>query len=183
MSKRVEVRITCPRCNHRFDYTLYRSIWGEHPENRKLVMSDEINVATCPSCGTSTKLHYPFFYTHSAEPFFAVWWEPEHDPQIDSESKEYTRTLGEGNYLATAPRIKDWNDFKKTILKYERGELKAKEGVPSEELRSQMQGFLKHIQGKKPKETEKWLSRCINRFVTYYQFDDLCCFYKYPLKN
>lgn len=152
MSKRVEARITCPKCNHQFDFNLYRSIWGEYPENRELVMSDEINVATCPSCGTSTKLSFPFLYTHTPKPSFAVWWEPEYDSQIDSDSEGYIKMLGEGNYLATAPRITDWNDFKKTILKYERGELKAKEGVIGKKMHGQMQGFLKHIQEKNQKK-------------------------------
>jgi len=162
MSQRIKAKITCPRCNHRFDFNLYRSIWGEYPENRKLVMSDEINVATCPSCGTSTKLPFPFLYTHTPKPSFAVWWEPEYDSQIDSDSEGYIKTLGEGNYLATAPRITDWNDFKKTILKYECGELKAKEAVPSEELRSQVQGFLKHIQ---EKNKEKQKSGCLGVLI------------------
>jgi transcription elongation factor Elf1 len=61
MSKRLEAKITCPNCNHQFDFTLYRSIWGEYPENRDLVMSDRINVATCPSCGVATKLDFLSF--------------------------------------------------------------------------------------------------------------------------
>ena len=35
MSKRVEAKITCPNCDHQFDFTLYRSIWGEYSENRE----------------------------------------------------------------------------------------------------------------------------------------------------
>ena len=85
MSKRIEAKITCPRCKHQFDYTLFRSIWGEYPENRELIISDKINVAKCPSCGDSTKLVFPFIYTN-AKQHFAVWWEPEYDPQIDKNS-------------------------------------------------------------------------------------------------
>jgi Zn ribbon nucleic-acid-binding protein len=58
MSKRIEAKITCPNCRNQFDFTLYRSIWGENPENRELVMSNKINVATCPSCSQPTKLQY-----------------------------------------------------------------------------------------------------------------------------
>jgi len=67
MSKRIDAKITCPNCSHQFDFTLYRSIWGEYPENRELVMSDKINVATCPSCKKSTKLAYPFIYTNAKQ--------------------------------------------------------------------------------------------------------------------
>ena len=152
MSKRVDAKITCPNCNHQFDFTLYRSIWGEYPENRELVMTDKINVATCPSCNIATKLIYPFIYTN-ANQLFAVWWEPIYDTQIDSDQAGYTKMLGNGNYLATAPRIKDWNEFKNTILKFERGELKANAGTISKEMEDQMQGFFKHLQdqNKKPK--------------------------------
>jgi Zn ribbon nucleic-acid-binding protein len=85
MSKRIEAKITCPNCSNQFDFTLYRSIWGEYPENRELVMTNQINVASCPSCNHATKLQYPFIYTN-ANQHFAVWWEPEYDAQIDSDS-------------------------------------------------------------------------------------------------
>lgn len=151
MSKRIEAKITCPNCSTQFDFTLYRSIWGEYPENRELVMSNKINVATCPSCKQSTKLLYPFIYTN-ANQHFAVWWEPEFDPQIDSDSEGYSKMLGAGNYLATAPRIKDWNEFKNTIVKFESGVLKANAGTISKEMENQMQGFLKHLQNQNNKK-------------------------------
>lgn len=144
MSKRIEAKITCAYCESKFDFTLYRSIWGEYPENRELVMTDKINVAVCPSCNRATKLQYPFIYTNTKQ-LFAVWWEPVSDPQIDSDSEGYARMLGERNYLAAAPRIKDWNEFKNTILKFEKGELKGKVGAISGEMGDQMEGFLNHL--------------------------------------
>jgi hypothetical protein len=60
--------------------------------------------------------------------------------------------LGEGNYLATAPRIKSWSEFKNTILKFENGELKGKPGAIGKEMNDQMQGFLKHLQDKNKKK-------------------------------
>lgn len=161
MSKRVEARITCPFCGHQFDFSLYRSIWGEYPENRELVMSDKINVANCPSCRKSTKLDYPFIYTN-AKQFFAVWWEPHYDPQIEQDSQGYSRMMGQGNYLATAPRIKDWEEFKQTIIKFENGILKGNPGAISKEMKEQMNGFLKHLQ-EKNKKKEK--SGCLGTFL------------------
>lgn len=151
MSKRVEAKITCPACGNQFDYSLYRSIWGEYPENRDLVMSDKINVATCPNCQKSTKLDFPFIYTN-AKHFFAVWWEPHFDPQIDKDSEGYTKMMGAGNYLATAPRIKNWAEFKQTIIKFETGALKGDPGTISKEMKEQMDGFLNHLQKKSIKK-------------------------------
>ena len=145
MSKKIEAKVTCPNCQHQFDFTLYRSIWGEYPENRELVMSDKINVATCSKCGTASKLPFALIYTN-ADRHFAVWWEPSYDAQIDADTMLYTQTLGEGNYMATAPRIKDWEEFKNTIIKFEKGELEGKPAVMSSELQDKMQGFLKHIE-------------------------------------
>lgn len=160
MSKRIDAQITCPHCQHRFNYTLFRSIWGEYPENRELVMSDKINVATCPICNVTTKLPFPFIYTN-AEQHFAVWWEPEFDLQIGKDCEGYVQMLGPGNYLATAPRIKDWKEFKNTILKFERGELKGKAGEITSEMQGQMQDFLKHIK----KENNEQKSGCLGSFV------------------
>jgi len=147
MSKRLEAKINCPDCGKQFDYTLYRTIWGEYPENRELVMSNKINVATCPSCKKETKLEFPFMYTNAKQQF-AVWWEPKFDPQIGKDSEGYVQMLGSGNYLAAAPRIKDWNEFKNSILKFERGELKSKPVTIGKEIGDQMQGFLNHLQVK-----------------------------------
>jgi transcription elongation factor Elf1 len=171
MSKRVEAKISCPNCNHQFDFTLYRSIWGEYPENRELVMTDKINVASCPSCNVSTKVVYPFIYTNTNQQF-AVWWEPLYDAQIDSDKVGYAKMVGEGNYLATAPRIKDWNEFKNTILKFERGELKAKTGTISKDMEDKMQGFLKHIEDKNKKSK----SGCLGIALVLVVFGS-CLFY------
>lgn len=164
MSKRIKAKITCPSCSKQFDFTLFRSIWGEYPENRELVMSDKINVATCPSCNQATKLEFPFIYTNVNQ-HFAVWWEPEFDAQIDSESRGYATMLGEGNYLAAAPRIKNWKEFKNTILKFENGELIGKVGVMGKEMNNQMEGFLKHLQDQNKKKNSGCLGVVLILFV------------------
>lgn len=164
MSKRVEAKITCPNCSHQFNFTLYRSIWGEYPENRELVMSDKINVAKCPSCNRSTKLQFPFIYTN-ADQHFAVWWEPSYDPQIDSDAAGYTKMMGAGNYLAAAPRIQDWYEFKEIIQKFERGELKGQKPVMSDEMGKQMEGFLKHLKDQNKKKSSGCLGVAFFLFV------------------
>lgn len=151
MSKRIEATITCPNCSHQYAFTLYRTIWGEYPENRQLVMNDEINVAECPSCSHRTKLPVALMYTNARQ-HFAVWWEPEYDPQIDSDATGYKKMLGQNNYLATAPRVKDWEDFKDTIRKFESEELQAEKGEVSPEMTKHMEGFLKHLQEQNKKK-------------------------------
>lgn len=123
MSKRYEIEEKCPACNLPFKFTMYRSIWGEDPENRELVMSDAVNVAKCRACGLEIKIAASLFYTNAPNTF-AVWWEPNPDPQIDADRDGYIKLGGPNCYLAAAPRVKEWNEFKNTILKFERGELK-----------------------------------------------------------
>jgi hypothetical protein len=54
---------------------------------------------------------------------FAVWWEPEYDAGIDSDTAAYASMFGPNSYYAKAPRVKDWDEFVETIRKYYRGEL------------------------------------------------------------
>ena len=146
MSQRVKVNITCKYCNNQYDFTLYRSIWGEYPENRELVMSDNINVVTCQYCGKTTKLSYPFIYTN-AKQFFAVWWEPFYDSQIDKESVGFAKLLGDGNYLANAPLIKDWDEFKQTIIHFEKEDHKITPLIIGNNIRNKKNDFLKEKKG------------------------------------
>ena len=154
MSKQIEAKLTCPNCHHQFSFTLYRTIWGEYPDNRELVMSDSINVATCPFCKTTSKLDFSFFYTNQPQ-HFAVWWEPEYDSQIDTDSQGYARMLGADSYLANAPRIKDWNEFKDTILKFETGELEGEAEAKTEETQNLMEGFVEYLKEEQKENTER----------------------------
>jgi len=114
-------QVNC-RCGHIYNVDVYRTIWGEYPENRELVMQDKINVYTCPVCGFSFKGDTALMYV-DAKKGFAVWWEPTHDPQIDKEIPLYDASMGKGNYYSTAPRVKNWEEFKSTIIKFENSEL------------------------------------------------------------
>jgi hypothetical protein len=118
MSKKIETIGTCQNCGDRYGITLYRSIWGEVPENRSMVMDDEINTTTCPNCGLHAKISYPFLYTHK-NPNFAVWWEPYHDQSIDDDQIKWAHLPGIPDYLVSPPRIRDWEDFKSAIRKME----------------------------------------------------------------
>ena len=86
MSKRVDATITCPGCGRQYPVKLYRTIWGEYEENRNLVMNDQINVLECPHCGFSFKAPFAFMYV-DIKANFAVWWEPQHDPSVDTDTQ------------------------------------------------------------------------------------------------
>ena len=124
MSKIIEAEIACPKCQHQFEVSVYRTIWGEKPKNRELVMNNRINVVSCPFCQEKIRVSFPFLYTNAVKQF-AVWWEPFHDSSIDEMSAGFASISGKDGYLSTAPRIKDWEDFKRAIVKFESGELRS----------------------------------------------------------
>jgi len=169
MSKLVNAVITCPKCHHQFDFTLFRTIWGEEPENRELVMSDKINIATCPSCNQSTKLPYAFMYTN-AKLFFAVWWEPSHDQNIDNEKAQCRNIPGMPQYLINAPRIRDWDEFKDTICKFE--QMKHPSLFYNKQVNKEMEKYLQKVlpdMTQKPKTSSK--GGCLGIIALL-----ICCF-------
>ena len=122
MSKRINVVIKCPKCQHQFEVALYKTIWGENPKNRELVLNDKINVVTCPSCQEVIWIRMSFLYTNAIKQF-AVWWEPFPDPDIDAMSAGFAAISGNDGYLASAQRVKDWEEFKRTIIQFETGQI------------------------------------------------------------
>jgi hypothetical protein len=118
MSKKLQASITCPSCKKQTAYSLFRSLWIEYKENRELVFSDRVNYFICPKCGYEKRLEFPFMCTN-AKKRFAVWYEPYHDEQIDIDAEAYRKQMGIDSYLAQAPRIKEWDEFKDTILALE----------------------------------------------------------------
>jgi hypothetical protein len=127
MSQKINATLTCSKCNTKTEIVLFRSIWGEKPENRELVFSDKINRITCPECHF---VHFPatsLWYTN-CDFYFSVWYEPRPDPTIDADAARWgdlMRSRGPGGtYLISPPRVRDWEAFKALIQKYETGELK-----------------------------------------------------------
>ena len=126
MSKIVTIQIQCPQCDKQYDAKVFRTLWGDGCtaddfENR---LTDKTNVVTCPHCGHSFRLPLGLMYV-DCQAGFAVWWEPQHDTGIDSDTQTYASMFGADSYYAKAPRIQDWNEFKHTIRRYYTGELKA----------------------------------------------------------
>lgn len=181
MSQRIEASITCPNCGHIFPFSLYRSIWGEDEQNKELVLSDRINVAACPSCLSKTKIEYPFLYVDVRKQF-AVWWEPEYDPQIDKDSMAYAKMFGEGNYYQKAPRVKNWDEFKKVVKQYYSEELKANPIKLSQnqmdEFSGRLSNMIKDLE-KKNKKNSGCLSSVILLLVVFgiSLYETIICFY------
>jgi hypothetical protein len=91
---------------------------------------------------------------------FAVWYEPVHDDSIDVDMNGYKLHMGANSYFATAPRIKDWQEFKDTIIKFENGVLKGNTPTPSKESLDVFANFLENLSAKKDqyKKTKLYLT-------------------------
>jgi len=152
MSKLVKIAIECPKCSHQYTGDFFRTIWGEHESNRSMVMEDRINIATCPHCGHKFHLPLAMMYVDVVKGF-AVWWEPNHDPGIDSDTAGYEKMFGVNSYYAKAPRIADWEEFKQVINDYYSGKIKAS---PIEKMDiNALKDSLKASMGSNTKTTSK----------------------------
>jgi hypothetical protein len=120
MSMKVDMDLGCPECQTTFRATLFRSIWGEFPENRELVFSDKINVVSCPNCNFKSRMISSLLYVDMNRQF-AVWYEPKPDVGVDKDTGIYAAMYGAASFYAKAPRIPDWGNFKRVITEYETG--------------------------------------------------------------
>jgi len=157
MSRKNKVILSCSTCNHQFEATLYRTIWGESQENRDLLMNNLFNVVVCPSCNTKTKIEYALFYNDTTV-LCGVWWEPYPESEIDQCAAGWAKMFGKDNYMTNAPRLKDWNEFKETINKFYSGELK---GTPPIQLGPKQGKRKKHRLPKIPKISLKKIATII----------------------
>lgn len=126
MSRLVEFGIECPKCKQYYQTKVWRTLWGDGCTASDFTsrLKDDTNVVTCPHCGHSFRLPLGMMYV-DCKAGFAVWYEPQPDPGIDNDARQYAAMFGPDSYYAKAPRIKDWDEFKRTIYRYYTGELKA----------------------------------------------------------
>lgn len=164
MSQLVDITAVCPQCGTSYSAKLFRTIWGEVEGNRTKVMEDRINIIECPHC--HHKYHAPLAMMYvDVVKKFAVWWEPIHDPGIDELAYSFSAMLGPGNFYETAPRVKDWEDFKETINKYYRGELKGQsEAVTQRQQRTMGRSILCH-QKDRERETPRIKFGCLSVII------------------
>ena len=126
MGKKIGASVTCPQCEHKFSTQLYRTIWVEDASNREMVLNDQVNAVTCPKCDFHQRLEFPFLCTNVRQGF-ALWYEPYPDSEIDKDIYNYRKLFGNNHFYSKAPRIKNWDDFKKKLLEMESS---AQETIP-----------------------------------------------------
>jgi hypothetical protein len=126
------------------------------------VFNNTINSPLCPYCKKRVIIGNATLLYHNAPQNFAVWYEPQYDRAIDEESKGYSQMFGSDSYLAIAPRICEWEAFKRAIMMFEKGELKGNPGKPSPELKKQFDGFVKSISSQQKKSRN---SGCLVVFI------------------
>jgi len=57
------VSVNCPHCGNQFAAPIQNVIdVGRHPQLKAMLLQGQLNVATCPQCGTSGMLNAPFIY-------------------------------------------------------------------------------------------------------------------------
>ena len=122
MSKTYDGDVECPRCGKEQIFQFFRTLWIEDPDNRALIFDDRLHLFVCRHCGQKVHIDTSFLVTN-VPGHFSVWYEPHPDPVIDEETVGYAAMFGEDSFYANAPRIADWEEFKETIEKFERGEL------------------------------------------------------------
>lgn len=164
MSKKLGANITCPQCAHTFTIQLFRSIWVEEPANRALILNDEINSMTCPKCHLHQRLKFPFLCTN-VKRGFALWYEPYYDPQIDKDIADYRRHMGVYSFYAKAPRIMDWEAFKRKLLEMEASAPhETQTPTLSEDMQKKMAGFVHYIEARKRQQEGGLIKRLIKKF-------------------
>ena len=122
MSRSIEVQISCPFCGFSQIVSVYTSVNVTlDPDLRERILNDNINRFTCMDCGKTSFIAINLIY-HDMERKFAVWFSPQGDiPEKEREAfKKVTQSLGIGHYLYNAPRASKWEEFKKTILEFEK---------------------------------------------------------------
>ena len=126
MSKIIDLQIQCPDCGQQYQAKAFRTLWGDGctADDFTSRLTENTNMVTCPHCGRSFRLPLGLMYV-DVKAGFAVWYEPQFDSNIDDEARQYAAMFGADSYYAKAPRIKDWEEFKRTIWRYYTGELKA----------------------------------------------------------
>lgn len=114
MNKQIDVSVRCPTCTQIVPVKVYRLLSVEDPHNLDLVLSDRVNVITCPKCNNPVRVNASLFCANVLNKF-AIWYEPFHDPQIDVDCRSYSVAMGPDNFYSKAPRIADWGEFKRKL--------------------------------------------------------------------
>lgn len=159
MSKRLPAELTCPKCSNRFPVQLFRSIWIENPEYRALITEDKINRFDCPKCSYHINTEFPFLATN-AKRGIAIWYEPQHDSQIDKDVEDYKKHMGANSFYALAPRINEWAAFKAKMIALESKSAAANEFPQvSDAMMKNFAGFIDSMKRAREPAWKKFLKK------------------------
>lgn len=133
-------QIQCPGCGTPYQVPVFTIIdFGANPELRPALLSGQINVASCPSCGMGGPLSSPLLVHDPEHAFLGVFVPPaaaRDDMQGQRMIGELTQTLmrrlpteARKGYLLQAKQFTDWQRFMEALWEFE--------GVTPEMLRRQ----------------------------------------------
>ncbi len=116
--------VTCAHCSHRFKVKLRQRFDATQPGDREMIFNDTAVVVVCPRCKLGTRKAFFLVYVDKDHQF-AVFYDPfTSDHLIDV----FTNVLSAYEpYYVCAPRISDWEEFKKTIVEFETGKRRVSE--------------------------------------------------------
>ena len=70
----MQTQITCPSCGTPFAAEVHQIIdVGRQPELKQMLLSGQLNVAVCPSCGTGGQLATAMLYHDPAHELFMIY--------------------------------------------------------------------------------------------------------------
>ena len=73
MSQSSAISLTCPKCQHEQEFTLWNSInVALDPEKKAELKNGSLTRFTCTECGNASDVNYPILY-HDPEHRFMVW--------------------------------------------------------------------------------------------------------------
>lgn len=85
------IKITCPDCKEKGNFTMWHSINVDvNPETRDKVKSGKIFEYECKNCGKVSHVEYRFLY-HDCLNKFMIWYFPKHEYNINDEIEEVNK--------------------------------------------------------------------------------------------
>lgn len=139
MNNVLTVTVPCPNCQNKLTIDMYRKVLVKSGVGIGVeqIFDDSMNMISCSNCSFNKRANNAIFY-HNIDKFFGVFYEPIPNKDIDGIIAEFNKPSGPFpnlfTYLETAPRVNDWETFKKMIQKYESGELKNEAKEPNVEV-------------------------------------------------
>jgi hypothetical protein len=118
MSLPDEMTITCPKCGHEQDFTIWSSVnVTNSPELKAKILSGELVQFCCTQCGHTSQVVYPMLY-HDMEQDLMIWLFPGEEPPPDDSlgTSAMLRGLSEGYQCRW---VQSFNELLEKILLFD----------------------------------------------------------------